>query len=40
VNFAEILTVKPHYHIELVAFLDDDPNKATKRLTEFLFWHY
>lgn len=25
--FAEILTVKPHYHIELIAFLDDDPNK-------------
>lgn len=25
--FAEILTVKPHYHIELIAFLDDNPDK-------------
>ncbi|MBZ0203165.1 MAG: sugar transferase [Ignavibacteria bacterium] len=25
--FAELLTVKPHYHIELVAFLDDNPLK-------------
>ncbi len=26
--FAEILTVKPHYHIEIVAFLDDNPDKT------------
>ncbi len=25
--FAEILTVKPHYHIELIAFLDDNSEK-------------
>lgn len=28
VFFAEILTVKPHYHIELVGFLDDNPDKT------------
>jgi undecaprenyl-phosphate galactose phosphotransferase len=28
--FAEILTVKPHYHIELVGFLDDDSQKKNK----------
>lgn len=26
--FAEILTVKPYYHIELIAFLDDNPDKV------------
>lgn len=26
--FAEILTVKPYYHIEIAAFLDDDPAKT------------
>ncbi|MCX7877611.1 MAG: sugar transferase [Ignavibacteria bacterium] len=26
--FAEIITVKPHYHIELVGFLDDNPDKT------------
>jgi exopolysaccharide biosynthesis polyprenyl glycosylphosphotransferase len=26
--FAEILTVKPHYHIELIAFLDDNIEKV------------
>ena len=26
--FAEILTVKPHYHIEIVAFIDDNPDKT------------
>jgi len=30
--FAEILTIKPHYHIELVAFLDDDPDKLHKKI--------
>src|SRR4030095_8073286 len=30
--FAEILTVKPHYHIELVAFVDDEPGKANKKI--------
>ncbi|HEY3249490.1 MAG TPA: sugar transferase, partial [Ignavibacteria bacterium] len=30
--FAEILTVKPYYHIELVAFLDDDPTKKEKKI--------
>jgi exopolysaccharide biosynthesis polyprenyl glycosylphosphotransferase len=30
--FAEILTVKPHYHIEIIGFLDDDPNKKNKRI--------
>jgi len=30
--FAEILTVKPHYHIEIIGFLDDDPNKRSKRI--------
>ncbi len=28
--FAEILTVKPYYHIELVGFIDDDPAKKGK----------
>ena len=28
--FAEILTVKPYYHIELVGFIDDDPVKMGK----------
>ena len=28
--FAEILTVKPHYHIELVGFIDDDIQKKKK----------
>ncbi len=28
--FAEILTVKPHYHIELVGFVDDDVQKKKK----------
>ncbi len=28
--FAEILTVKPHYHIELVGFIDDDLQKKDK----------
>lgn len=28
--FAEILTVKPHYHIELVGFVDDDIQKKKK----------
>ena len=28
--FAEILTVKPHYHIELVGFIDDDLHKKDK----------
>ncbi|MCI0449569.1 MAG: sugar transferase [Chlorobi bacterium] len=30
--FAEILTVKPHYHIELVAFLDDNPDKTGNKI--------
>ncbi len=30
--FAEILTVKPHYHIELICFLDDDINKKDKKI--------
>src|SRR4030095_12415969 len=30
--FAEILTVKPYYHIELVAFLDDNPDKTGSKI--------
>jgi undecaprenyl-phosphate galactose phosphotransferase len=30
--FAEILTVKPHYHIELIAFLDDNPDKTGNKI--------
>jgi undecaprenyl-phosphate galactose phosphotransferase len=30
--FAEILTVKPYYHIELVGFIDDDPAKLDKKI--------
>jgi undecaprenyl-phosphate galactose phosphotransferase len=30
--FAEILTVKPYYHIEIAAFLDDDPDKIGKEI--------
>lgn len=30
--FAEILTVKPHYHIELVGFIDHDANKTGKKI--------
>ncbi|HJY62787.1 MAG TPA: sugar transferase [Ignavibacteria bacterium] len=30
--FAEILTVKVHYHIEIIGFLDDDPEKRHKKV--------
>lgn len=30
--FAEILTVKPYYHIELIGFIDDDVNKRHKKI--------
>lgn len=30
--FAEILTVKPHYHIELVGFIDINPEKVGKKV--------
>jgi undecaprenyl-phosphate galactose phosphotransferase len=30
--FAEILTVKPYYHIELIAFLDDNPDKVGNKI--------
>jgi len=30
--FAEILTVKEHYHIEIIGFLDDDPKKRDKKV--------
>ncbi|HAX47976.1 MAG TPA: sugar transferase [Ignavibacteria bacterium] len=28
--FSEILTVKPHYHIELIGFIDENPDKKGK----------
>jgi exopolysaccharide biosynthesis polyprenyl glycosylphosphotransferase len=32
--FAEILTIKPHYHIDLIGFLDDNP---AKKGTEIIY---
>jgi exopolysaccharide biosynthesis polyprenyl glycosylphosphotransferase len=33
--FSEIITVKPHYHIELVGFIDADTSKIGKKLNRF-----